>query len=125
MGELKNTFKPEFLNRVDEIIVFHPLEEQHIKEIVKLMIDGLAKRIQANDIKLDVSDKALDLLASKGYDMVYGARPLRRAIQSQVEDKLAEEILEGRIKSGDNVLVDSDGENLTFTKKVMEKSPII
>jgi ATP-dependent Clp protease ATP-binding subunit ClpC len=125
MGELKNTFKPEFLNRVDEIIVFHPLEEQHIKEIVKLMIDGLAKRIQANDIKLDVSDKALDLLVNKGYDMVYGARPLRRAIQSQVEDKLAEEILEGRIKSGDNVLVDSDGENLTFTKKVRQKSPII
>ncbi|HEY9062022.1 MAG TPA: ATP-dependent Clp protease ATP-binding subunit [Pseudobacteroides sp.] len=125
MGELKNTFKPEFLNRVDEIIVFHPLEELHIKEIVKLMIDGLAKRLKANDIKLDVSDKALDILANKGYDMVYGARPLRRAIQSQVEDRLAEEILEGRIKSGDNVLVDSDGENLTFTNKVTEKSPVI
>jgi len=125
MGELKNTFKPEFLNRVDEIIVFHPLEETHIKEIVKLMIDGLTKRIQANDIKLEVSDKALEHLANKGYDMVYGARPLRRAIQSQVEDKLAEEILEGKIKSGDNVLVDSDGENLTFTKKVAEKSTIV
>ncbi|KNY27471.1 ATP-dependent Clp protease ATP-binding subunit [Pseudobacteroides cellulosolvens] len=125
MGELKNTFKPEFLNRVDEIIVFHPLEETHIKEIVRLMIDGLTKRIQTNDIKLEVSDKAVELLANKGYDMVYGARPLRRAIQSQVEDRLAEEILEGKIKSGDNVFVDSDGENLTFTKKVMEKSPVI
>ncbi len=125
MGELKNTFKPEFLNRVDEIIVFHPLEEAHINEIVRLMINGLTKRIQSNDIRLEVSDKAVELLAKKGYDMVYGARPLRRAIQSQVEDRLAEEILEGKIKSGDNVFVDSDGENLTFTKKVTEKSPVL
>jgi len=125
MGELKNTFKPEFLNRVDEIIVFHPLEETHIKQIVRLMLDSLTKRIQSNDIKLEFSDKAIDYLANKGYDMIYGARPLRRAIQSDVEDKLAEEILEGKIKSGDSVLVDFDGENLTFTKKVTEKSTII
>jgi len=125
MGELKNTFKPEFLNRVDEIIVFHPLEETHIKQIVRLMLDSLTKRIQSNDIKLEVSDKAVDHLANKGYDMIYGARPLRRAIQSDVEDKLAEEILEGKIKSGDSVVVDFDGENLTFTKKVTEKSSIL
>ncbi|MDP4182072.1 MAG: ATP-dependent Clp protease ATP-binding subunit [Bacillota bacterium] len=117
MGELKNTFKPEFLNRVDEIIVFHPLAEDHIKRIVTLMINSLTKRIQGNDFKLEVSERSIDFLAKKGYDLVYGARPLRRAIQSLIEDRLAEEILEGKIKPGDTVYVDLDGENLTFNKK--------
>jgi len=116
MGELKNTFRPEFLNRVDEIIVFHPLEEEHLKRIVGLMIDNLAKRLKENAIELEVTEDAKLLLAKKGFDQVYGARPLRRAIQSMVEDKLAEEMLEGRVKAGDKVVIESKDEELVLNK---------
>jgi len=116
MGELKNTFRPEFLNRVDEIIVFHPLEEEHLKRIVGLMIENLAKRLKENAIELEVTEDAKLLLAKKGFDQVYGARPLRRAIQSMVEDKLAEEILEGRVKAGDKVVIESKDEELVLNK---------
>jgi ATP-dependent Clp protease ATP-binding subunit ClpC len=117
MGELKNTFRPEFLNRVDEIIVFHPLEEEHLKSIVGLMIESLAKRLRDNAIALEVSEDAKMLLAKKGFDQVYGARPLRRAIQSMVEDKLAEEMLEGRVRAGDKVLIKSKDDDLVFSKE--------
>ncbi|NLD46139.1 MAG: ATP-dependent Clp protease ATP-binding subunit, partial [Clostridiaceae bacterium] len=117
MGELKRTFRPEFLNRIDEIIVFHPLEEEHLKKIVSLMIDTLAKRLKQNAISIEVTDDAKALLARKGFDQIYGARPLRRAIQSMVEDKLAEEMLEGRVKSGDKVTIESREEELVFNKK--------
>lgn len=116
MGELKNTFRPEFLNRVDEIIVFHPLEEEHLKSIVGLMIESLAKRLKENAITIEVTEDAKLLLAKKGFDQVYGARPLRRAIQSMVEDKMAEEILEGRIKAGDKVLIKSTEDDLVLNK---------
>ncbi len=117
MGELKRTFRPEFLNRVDEIIVFHPLSEEHMKKIVTLMIDGLVKRLKQNDIALEVSDQALEYLAKKGFDQVYGARPLRRSIQSMVEDRLAEDMLEGKVKSGDNVVVELKDDGLVLSKK--------
>lgn len=117
MGELKRTFRPEFLNRIDEIIVFHPLDEEHIKKIVRLMIDVLSKRLKQNGINLDVTDEATALLAKSGFDPVFGARPLRRAIQSMVEDKLAEEMLEGRVKTGDSVLLEVKDDQLAFTKK--------
>ena len=111
LAELKNTFKPEFLNRLDEIIVFHPLEEKHIKEIVALMVKVLAKRLQQKGITITMTDNAIALLAKKGYEPKYGARPLRRAIQTQVEDKLAEEMLDGKIKENDKVVIDEkDGE---------------
>lgn len=116
MGELKNTFRPEFLNRVDEIIVFHPLEEEHLKSIVGLMIKSLAKRLRDNAIVLEVTDEAKLLLAKKGFDQVYGARPLRRAIQSMVEDKLAEEMLEGRVRAGDKVVIESKDDDLVVNK---------
>lgn len=117
MGELKKMFRPEFLNRIDDIIVFHPLTEENIREIVKLMIDILVKRLKANEINMQVSDEVLSLIAKKGYDPVFGARPLRRAIQSMIEDKLAEEMLEGKVKSGDSVIIDLDGENIVVNKK--------
>jgi ATP-dependent Clp protease ATP-binding subunit ClpC len=119
MGELKKTFRPEFVNRVDEIIVFHPLNEENIKKIVGLMIDSLAKRLKKNAIaiSLEVSDTAKALLAKKGFDPIYGARPLRRSVQSMIEDRLAEEMLEGRVKTGDNVAIDTKDEELTFTTK--------
>lgn len=117
MGELKKMFRPEFLNRIDDIIVFHPLTEENIREIVKLMIDVLVKRLKANEINMQVSDEVLSLIAKKGYDPVFGARPLRRAIQSMIEDKLAEEMLEGKVRSGDSVIIDLDGENIVVNKK--------
>lgn len=117
MGELKRTFRPEFLNRVDEIIVFHPLSEEDIKQIVSLMIDVLVKRLQQSAISIEVSDEAKVLLAKKGFDPVFGARPLRRSIQNMLEDKLAEEMLEGKVKTGDKVFVDTKDDQLVFEKK--------
>ncbi len=110
MGELKKTFRPEFLNRIDDIIVFHPLTEDNIKEIVKLMLGVLIKRLEQNEVALEVSDEAMSYIAKKGFDPIFGARPLRRAIQSMIEDMLAEEMLEGRIKAGDRVRVNIEGE---------------
>lgn len=104
-GELRRTFRPEFLNRVDEIIVFHALSEEHIKEIVGLMIKEIAERLADNCISIEVSDEAREVLAKEGFDQMYGARHLRRAIQKRVEDRLAEELLTGSFKSGDKVLV--------------------
>ncbi len=117
MGELKKMFRPEFLNRIDDIIVFHPLTEEHIREIVRLMTAVLVKRLKANEIDLEISEELLLHLAKKGYDPIFGARPLRRAIQSMVEDKLAEEMLEGKVKAGDSIKVDIDGENIVVTRK--------
>jgi len=115
MSELKKTFRPEFLNRVDEIIVFHPLDEVHIKQIVQLMVRTLANRLKQNNIYLEATDDAISFLAKKGFDPVYGARPLRRAIQSMIEDKLAEEMLEGRVKPGDRVVVDAKDEEIKIS----------
>lgn len=114
MGELKKTFRPEFLNRVDDIIVFHPLDQEHIKKIVGVMLKSLQKRLEQNGITMQVSDEAIAHLAQKGFDPVFGARPLRRAIQTMVEDKFAEQMLEGTVKSGDTVNIGFDGTNLVF-----------
>jgi ATP-dependent Clp protease ATP-binding subunit ClpC len=105
MEELKRTFKPEFLNRIDETIVFHQLSRESIREISGKMLDVVRGRIAAMGIDITADDTALDLLADKGFDPVYGARPLRRAIQSAVEDAAAEKILEGSIKAGDKVTI--------------------
>ncbi|HEX9060459.1 MAG TPA: AAA family ATPase, partial [Clostridia bacterium] len=115
-GELKRTFRPEFLNRIDEVIVFHPLEEEHLRQIVGLMLDMLIKRLKNTGISLDVDEEAKGFLAKKGFDPVYGARPLRRSIQSMVEDKLAEDMLEGKIKTGDTVKLKVDEEDLKLVK---------
>jgi len=117
MEELKRTFRPEFLNRVDEIIVFHQLEEEHLKQIVDLMLKSLLGRIKEMNIDVEVSDAARQLLVKKGYDQTYGARPLRRAIQKLVEDRLSEEMLKGNVKPGSRVLIDADGDNLVFNNR--------
>lgn len=108
LEELRKTFKPEFLNRIDEIIVFHPLSEEHIREIVTLMIDELNKRLGEKQISIEVTDRAKDILAKEGYDPMYGARPLRRVIQKRIEDRLSEELLKGNIAEGDVVSIDVD-----------------
>ena len=106
MDEIKNIFKPEFLNRIDDIIVFHPLEKDEIIEIVKLMTNTLVKRIRENmNIRVSFTDKAIEKIAEEGYDKAYGARPLRRAIQSKIEDSFAEAFLRGDFKAGDKVSV--------------------
>ena len=106
MEEVKHAFKPEFLNRIDDIIVFHRLNEENIKQIAALMLNQLKKRLAANDITAGFTDSAITEIAKEGFDPVYGARPLRRAIQSKLEDMLSEEIISGNIKNGDNINVD-------------------
>ncbi|ARU61039.1 ATP-dependent Clp protease ATP-binding subunit ClpC [Tumebacillus avium] len=107
MEELKKQFRPEFLNRIDDTIVFHQLEEIHIKEIVTLMSDELRRRLRENDIHFDLTDEAKAFLAKEGYDPQYGARPLKRAIQRHIEDQLSEALLSGAVKKGDSVLIDA------------------
>ena len=98
MGELKKEFKPEFLNRIDEIIVFHKLEEKQIRKIVDILIANVAKLLKSQNIELEVDDTAKDLVAKKGTDQAYGARPLKRAIQTMIEDKIAEAMLDDKVK---------------------------
>ena len=117
MEALRLHFKPEFLNRVDDIIIFHRLSQDQLREIVSLQMARLRKLLAERQISLELSDQARDFLAEAGYDPVYGARPLRRAIQHYLQDKLAPLLLEGRFQEGDTILVDAAGEGLTFQKK--------
>ena len=119
MEELKRTFRPEFLNRVDEIIVFHSLNEDDMKQIVGLMLRTVARAHYRVGLNLEFTEAAKDLLVKKGYDPMYGARPLRRVIQRMVEDQLSEEMLQGKIKDGDVITVDAAGDELTFNQKQM------
>jgi ATP-dependent Clp protease ATP-binding subunit ClpC len=103
LGELKNTFKPEFLNRIDAIMVFHSLRQEHVRQIVDLMLSRVRAQLTEQQIELLVPDDAKDFLVTKGYDPQYGARPLRRTIQNLVEDPLAESLLQGKFRPGDIV----------------------
>ncbi|HBA93232.1 MAG TPA: ATP-dependent Clp protease ATP-binding subunit ClpC, partial [Ruminococcaceae bacterium] len=114
MPDLKKTFKPEFLNRIDEIIVFNQLEQKDIYEIAKRMLTTLQKRSKELDIELEFTDKAIEEISKEGFDKVYGARPLRRAIQSKIEDKLSELILDGTVKSNSKCTVDFDDGEFVF-----------
>ena len=116
MGELKKAFRPEFLNRIDDIIVFHPLLQEDIEKIASLMLDTLKKRLLQNEITATFTDATISALAKEGFDPVYGARPLRRAIQSKLEDLFAEEMLDGKISAGDNVTVDYADGNFIIRK---------
>jgi ATP-dependent Clp protease ATP-binding subunit ClpC len=116
MEELKKTFRPEFLNRIDETIVFHALDEEDLRKIVRLMLDSVAKRLAKQNIFLEVTEAAQEHMTREGFDVTYGARPLRRVIQRTIEDNLSEEILAGRIKIGDKVKVDYRDDKLVFEK---------
>src|SRR5699024_6594063 len=105
LGELKKTFRPEFLNRIDETVVFHALEKSHLKKIVSLMSGELKKRLLEQDIELELTPKAEEKIAEIGYDPEYGARPLRRALQKQIEDRFSEELLKGNIEKGKMVKI--------------------
>ncbi|KON85839.1 Clp protease ClpX [Sporosarcina globispora] len=120
MEEMKKSFRPEFLNRIDEIIVFHALEKKHLQEIVTLMSDILTKRLKEQDITLELTDEAKEKISVEGYDPEYGARPLRRAIQKHIEDRLSEELLKGTVLTGQSVVIDvKEGE---FVVKTAEPS---
>ena len=116
MDEVKRLFKPEFLNRIDEIIVFHPLTKDHMKEIVSILLRSVSKRTsQQMSITLEAGDDVKEYLIEKGYDEKYGARPLKRTIQNLIEDKLAEEVLEGKVKEGDAVTISVENDSLKFS----------
>ncbi|WP_092484402.1 ATP-dependent Clp protease ATP-binding subunit [Desulfoscipio geothermicus] len=116
--ELRRAFRPEFLNRIDEIIVFHSLSQEHIKDIVGLMVQEVAKRLADNDIAIEVSEAAKEYLAREGFDENYGARPLRRAIQKEIEDRLSEEMLRGTFKRGDRVRIDKEADGGLQVEKI-------
>ena len=116
MAEVKANFRPEFVNRIDEVVVFHALGESHVKSIASIQLQNLAKRLVALDMQLDVSDAALAEIAAAGFDPVYGARPLKRAIQSEIENPLAKEILNGNFAAKDTVHVDFKGGRMLFSK---------
>jgi ATP-dependent Clp protease ATP-binding subunit ClpB len=123
MAEVKATFRPEFVNRIDEIVVFHPLARDQIASIARIQLRGLEQRLAKIDIRLDVSDEALKRLAEAGFDPVYGARPLKRAIQQEIENPLAKEILSGAFAAGDTVHVRERDGHIVFEKRI-EAEPV-
>jgi ATP-dependent Clp protease ATP-binding subunit ClpA len=117
MDVLRHTFKPEFLNRIDETVIFHSLGKGEIERIVEIQLKDLRKRLSERKLQLEVTPEAKALLAERGYDPVFGARPLKRTIQRMIENPLAVEVLAGRFAEGDTVVVEPDGETLRFRKE--------
>jgi ATP-dependent Clp protease ATP-binding subunit ClpB len=118
MAEVKTYFRPEFINRIDEVVVFHALDEKNIASIARIQMQYLEKRVAQMEMKLEVSDDALMELAREGFDPVYGARPLKRAIQQQIENPLAKEILSGRFGPKDVIRVDVEGGRIVFEQVI-------
>src|SRR5690606_31344957 len=124
LEELKKSFRPEFLNRLDETIVFHSLDETHITSIVDLTSEELRNRLQVQNVDFELTASAKAFLAKEGYDPTYGARPLRRAIQKHIEDRLSEELLKGNIKMGDSLTIDEKDGALTVESKTVKKKKV-
>jgi ATP-dependent Clp protease ATP-binding subunit ClpC len=122
LAEMKKTFRPEFINRIDEIIVFHQLTEEQLRQVVELLVKDLQERLSDRKLNIELSDKAKFWLVKEGYDPVYGARPLRRAIERYVENPLSSKLLGGEFKEGDMVKVDLGDKGLTFTLKGKTKA---
>ena len=117
MEELRRTFRPEFLNRLDEVIVFRPLTTDQIKKIVGVLIERVRRELRGQNMDLDVTEAAKDVLAREGYDPTFGARPLRRAIQRLVEDPLSDGLLRGEFHAGDTVVVNAVDKAIVFERK--------
>lgn len=122
MVELKKAFRPEFLNRIDEIIVFHALEKKHLREIVTLLSDQLVKRLMEQNISIELTTEAKEKITKEGYDPEYGARPLRRAIQKHIEDRLSEEVLKGTLLTAQHAIIDVDNDE--FVVKTIKKTSL-
>ena len=120
MEELKRTFRPEFLNRVDELVVFHALQEEHLEKITEILMSQLNLRLLEQGLELQVEKSAVQLIAKEGNDPVFGARPLRRALQRLIEDALSEKILEGEFKTGDQIRVEAEDGKMKFSKVMGE-----
>jgi ATP-dependent Clp protease ATP-binding subunit ClpB len=114
MAEVRATFRPEFVNRVDEIIVFHPLGRDEIAQIVDIQVRMLQRRLEGRKLVISITDAAREYLTNKGFDPTYGARPLKRLIQREIQDALAVKLLSGELAEGDEVEVDAEGGGLTF-----------
>jgi ATP-dependent Clp protease ATP-binding subunit ClpB len=114
MAEVRGHFRPEFINRIDEIVVFHALDEKNIGAIAKIQLKNLEQRLEKMEMALDISEEALQKIAEAGFDPVYGARPLKRAIQQQIENPLSKEILSGRFGPKDTIRVGVRGGQLVF-----------
>ncbi len=117
MDELKRVFRPEFLNRIDAQIVFHALSKEHIRSIVDLRMEEVARNLMLKGISMEATDAARDWLGEKGYDPIFGARPLRRVIQNEIEDRLSEALLDGRFQAADTVVIDCEGGEIILTKQ--------
>ena len=115
LGALRDHFRPEFLNRVDEIVVFRRLDREQLAEIVELQAGRLRARLAGRGVELELTEAARELLGREGYDPAYGARPLKRLIQRRLENPLAQKLLAGEVRDGDHVVVDVEGDDLTFT----------
>jgi ATP-dependent Clp protease ATP-binding subunit ClpC len=122
MSEVRKTFRPEFINRLDDFIVFHELTEEQLRQIVELLTKDLQKRLAERKIVLELTDAAKSWLAKVGFDPIYGARPLRRALERYVENPLSSRILQGQFKEGDTVLVDVTDDTVTFATKAAKKA---
>jgi ATP-dependent Clp protease ATP-binding subunit ClpA len=118
MQELRQTLRPEFLNRIDEIVIFHPLGREELARIVDIQLGHLRRRLADKRIELGVTDAAKQVLAREGYDPTFGARPLKRTIQRLVQDPLALKLLEGEFSEGDTVTVDAEGDQIVFHRAV-------
>ena len=116
LEELKRAFRPEFLNRVDATVVFHALSKEHIRTIVDLQLKDVEEQLLLKGVTMEVTTEAKDWLGEKGYDQVFGARPLRRVIQDEIEDRLSDALLESRFEEGDSVLIDVEGGEVILTK---------
>jgi len=121
MGEVKRAFNPEFINRIDEIVVFHNLDKTHLTQIFDLMVQEISNRLVEQKITIAVRKKAREFLIDKGFDEKFGARPLRRLLQKEVEDPLSMEILKGAFAAGDAIDVDIKGDKITFRKQALKK----
>jgi ATP-dependent Clp protease ATP-binding subunit ClpC len=117
MGEVKKSFRPEFINRIDEIIVFNQLKKDEIRRIAFNMLEGLKKRLEELEIEVEFSEKIVSFVSERGFDALYGARPLRREIQTRIEDVLSEKILDGSLEKGKRYFCDTDGENTLISEK--------
>ncbi|HNS34505.1 MAG TPA: AAA family ATPase, partial [Mesotoga sp.] len=124
LEEVKRTFRPEFLNRLDEVVVFHQLTKVQIKSIIDILMNDMRKRLKEKRLRLLLSEAAQDFLVDEGFNPVYGARPLKRAIQKYVEDPLSEELLRGRFQEGDLITAEVDNRVLVFKKKKDEKTEV-
>jgi ATP-dependent Clp protease ATP-binding subunit ClpB len=124
LNELKASFRPEFLNRIDETIVFNPLTKEVIAQIVKIQVEELNKMLVDKEIKLDISDYAVEYLSKKGYEPQYGARPIKRLVQKEILNGLSKELLKGKVQKGDAILIDSFNESIVFRKSENQHSAV-